>query len=46
MQVTFFKKSAIPETPDDLKDFIQILAKCGVDLESYTSAYNAKDDDR
>lgn len=46
MQVTFFKKCAIPETPDDLREFIRVLAKCGVDLGSYTNAYNAEDDDR
>ena len=46
MHVTFFKKSAIPETSEDLREFIRSLARCGVDLGSYTNAYNAEDDDR
>ena len=44
--MVFFKKCAIPEDPDALKDFIQMIAKCGVDLASYSAAYNATDDDR
>ena len=43
---SFFKKCAIPEDPDALKDFIQMIAKCGVDLASYSTAYSATDDDR
>lgn len=41
-----FRKSAVPDTPDVLKDFMHLLAKCGVDLPSYTTAYNAEDEDR